>query len=156
MAEKSQVLASLRDKYYGNWNQYKILGVTIDIIPLPDDIPVLESYGYNPLIDTFSIKFKTERERKEIALDDTVSIFQDDKGYVTGVSINGVKQKGIKEIKVTIKKTLEDYISAMRNKLGSLTDRVEAYRELGRFDPNQRAVNFLEELTEKNLDKMSV
>lgn len=152
---KGGFLNSLTDKYYRNWNQYKVSGVAIELYPLPSDVPILEDFGYNPLVDAFSVKFITERERREIKLDETVSILQDDRGHITGVNVYGVKQKGIEQIEVTVKKQLGYLLSSMREKMDGLTDRVEAYRELGRFDSNQRAVNFLEEFTEENLEKIT-
>lgn len=151
---KGGLLNSLTDKYYRNWSQHNVSGVAIEIYPLPSDVPILEDFGYNPLVDTFSIKFKTERKGREIKLDETVSILEDDRGHITGVNVYGVKQKGIKEIEVTVKKKLDDFLLTMKAKMDGLTDRVAAYRELGKFDSNQRAINFLEELTEKNLENL--
>jgi len=154
--ETDKYLEFLKDKYYKNWVPHLIKGITIEIIPLPRDIPVLETQGYNPLTDTFNITFKTERESYEHTLDDMLSILQDERGYVAGLKIKKVRERGIEIIEVNVKKKLEDLLSAMKERIESIEDRSIAYKNLGQFDLNQRAINFLEELTEKNLEKLNV
>lgn len=153
MANQTNIIEYLCSENYKSWNRYSVLGVDIELASMPSDIPLLKYNLYNPLSDTLRVEFYTKREARKICLNDYISVLEDDNGQIEGMYIYGIKTVG-ESLTIIIKNSLDSLIERKKSVLNNLTDRVEAYRELGKFDRNFRRINLIKDIAQASLERL--
>jgi len=143
-------------RYFLSGDKERIGDVTIQIRPLPSDIPVFDQHYYDSIKDNLVILFKCDFEPREHRLSESITLFLEPKEMrIAGVKISGVRQSGINHVTVSIRKTLEDFADGLRDQVAKATAWDEKLKKVGFFDRERRKLNFFINEIPKTLTQLS-
>ncbi len=134
-------------KYFRSFRKEHLGKLSFDLHPLPADIPEYEKLVYDPSSDILEIIFKCENSRKEVKLDDIVSLYIDVKNnHLAGLRIVGTNKNKIGAIDLTIRKKFEDIVNQWENEIKEEKSWDKQLNLLGQLSLEKRKIDYFQHL----------
>jgi len=118
--------------------------ISMELMPMPSEIPVLSTEYYDPAQDCLAIRFQTTDEPQEQRGEDDVYLLLERKtDRIAGIKVLGLQRAERSDLNRRIESTLHNHLQVLTTAMHRAPSMEQQLGQLGRLDIEERKSRFL-------------